>query len=63
MKGLYSTLLIMTLIMVAGFSLMLMGNKKGTMDEKSLKYKINQINNNIMGKITDALPSEIKNWK
>ena len=63
MKGLYSTLLIMTLIMVAGFSFISMGNKKGIMDEKSLKYKINQINNNIMGKITDALPSEIKNLK
>ena len=63
MKGLYSTLLIMTLIMVAGFSLIAMGSKKGIMDEKSLKYKINQINNNIMGKITDALPSEIKNLK
>ena len=49
--------------MVAGFSFISMGNKKGIMDEKSLKYKINQINNNIMGKITDALPSEIKIWK
>lgn len=63
MKGLYSTLLIMTLIMIAGFLIIAMGNKEGIMDEKSLKYKVNQINNNIVGEIKEILPEEIKNWK